>query len=153
MARSAQNLKFLPSKTGLGYWKGKAVWGRYGCGIWKSIQMIEDVWKFIRFKLGSGKEIRFWEDRWVRDGLLKESFRILYGLSIDPLDKVVDWFDFLGNIWVPRLRKNLNDWEMGELLGLFNLLENNKPDPSMDDGWEWVICSKGRFTSKSLYSE
>lgn len=47
------------------------------------------------------------------DGLLKESFRTIYGLIIDPLDKVVDCFDFLGNIWAPRLHKNFNDWRWG----------------------------------------
>lgn len=36
------------------------------------------------------------------------------------------------------------------MLGLLRLLEGIKPDPSLFDGWESVISSKGRFTPKSL---
>lgn len=72
--------------------------------------MVKNVfWKFICFKLGYDREIRFWEDKLVGDGPLKDFFRILYGFSINPLDKVVDCFYSLGNIWVPRLCRNLND--------------------------------------------
>lgn len=80
-------------------WKSKGVYGRYGCGMWKSIQKMNDIfWKFIHLKVGSGREIRFWEDKWVSERPLKESFRILYSTAFDPLDMVVDSFDVVGNI-------------------------------------------------------
>lgn len=36
---------------------------------------------------------------------------------------------------------------------LLKILDVIRPDPSLDDGWEWLISCKGRFTSKSLYSD
>lgn len=33
---------------------------KHGCGIWKSIMNVKnEFWKFVRFKLGSGQEIKF----------------------------------------------------------------------------------------------
>lgn len=32
------------------------------------------------------------------DSPLKESFSTIYGLFIDPLNRVMDWFNSLGNI-------------------------------------------------------
>lgn len=52
-----------------------------------------------------------------------------------------------------RLRRNLNDWEMGELYRLLGSLEGIYPDASLEDGWEWSSSKKGSFTSKSLYLE
>lgn len=36
---------------------------------------------------------------------------------------------------------------------LLNLLDGLRLDPTMRDGWEWVITKRGSFTSKSLYLE
>lgn len=111
------------------------------------------LWKFVRFKLGSGREIRFWEDRWLGENPLNESFKFLHSLALDPFDRVVDLFDMVGNIWVPRLHKNLNDWELGGVVGLLTLLDGIRLDPTLHDGWEWVISIKSRSTPKSLYLE
>lgn len=41
-------------------WEAKEVRGRHGCGLWKSLQKVQKkFWSFIRFDLGSGREIRF----------------------------------------------------------------------------------------------
>lgn len=78
----------------------------------------------------------------MREVPLKESFRRLYSLALDPLDRVVDLFDELGEIWGPRIQINLNDWELDEMGDLFRLLEVIKLDPSLTDGWDWVISKK-----------
>lgn len=76
---------------------------------------------------------------------LKELFTCLYSLALDPLDRVFDSFDVLGNIWAPRLWRNLNDWKLDGVLGLLRLLEGIRLDPSLSDGWEWTISRKGSF--------
>lgn len=43
-------------------------------------------------------------------------------------------YDVLGNIWMPRLFRNLNDWEVGELCRLLSLLDGLKPDPT-----SWMV--------------
>lgn len=74
---------------GVRSWFLVLVWfrgGRYGCGMWKSILKIKVIfWKFIRLKARSSKEIRFWEDRWVGEQPLKDSFRNLFSIAFDPL--------------------------------------------------------------------
>lgn len=84
---------------------------------------------------------------------LRELFRTLYAHVVDSKVSVADSFDDLGNIWVPCLHRNLNDWEMGKLCRLLSLLDGLKLDPNVGDGWEWVIFSKGKFSSNSLYLE
>lgn len=85
--------------------------------------------------------------------LLKESFRRLYSLAFEPFGRVVDSFDVVGNVWVSKLRRNLNNWELGEMMGLLRVLEGVRPDPSQSDGWECVLSKEGVFTSKSFYVE
>ena len=42
-------------------WKSKALHGRHGCGIWKSILKVKEHFlRSIRFKLGSSQDICFW---------------------------------------------------------------------------------------------
>lgn len=81
-------------------WESNEVRFRHGCGIWKSIQRVHNVfWKHIQFKLGSGREIRFWEGRRMEEVPFRKSFRCLYSLAIDPKGSVVDLYDLLGNSW------------------------------------------------------
>lgn len=81
--------------------------------------MLDIYWSFIHFKLGSEREIRFWEDRWVGEAPLKVSFGSLYCLAVDSRAFVVESFDELINIWMPCYKKNLNDWEMGDMCRLY----------------------------------
>lgn len=138
----------------LSSWESKEVCGRHGCGIWNSISLVkDDFWKFIKFRLGEGNEIRFWEDKWLGEATLRESFGSLISLVEDPLVLVVDCFDSSSNIWMPRFHRNLNDWEVEEMVRLLKLLEGVHLVPLVRDGWEWVLNKKGIFNSKSLYCE
>lgn len=84
-------------------WKARWVRVRHGCGIWKSIQKLREVfWNCIRFNLGLGKNICFWEDSWVGEFPWKDSFRSLFSLTIDPKEFVTNAFDDGGNVWIPR---------------------------------------------------
>lgn len=39
---------------------------RHDCGIWKSIIKVKETfWRFIRFQLGYGHNINFWNDLWI----------------------------------------------------------------------------------------
>lgn len=76
-------------------WESKVVRGRHGCGIWKSIiSGKEELWKFIRFKLGSGENISFLKDMWVGEAPLMEAFPNIFHLSLDPQSSVVGYYDF-----------------------------------------------------------
>lgn len=60
--------------------------------------MLDIFWKFIQFKLRSSWEIHFWEDRWIGEALLRESFRTLYSLAVDHKGRVMDSLDDVQNI-------------------------------------------------------
>lgn len=81
----------------------------------------------------------------------KDSFENLFSLALDPSGLVVDSFDVLSNSWVPRLCRNLNDWELDKMCSLLGLLNGSRPDPLVGDSWEWVTSNKGCFSPKSLY--
>lgn len=54
-------------------------------------------------------DIKLWEDRRVGEVPLRESFRILYSLAVDPMVSVAELFDTVFNSWMSRLCRNLND--------------------------------------------
>ena len=57
--------------------------GTYGVSVQKSIR---SSWlaffKFLRFDVGDGTSVKFWEDVWCRDCSLKEAFPKLYSVSL-----------------------------------------------------------------------
>lgn len=115
-------------------WKSRDVKRRHGCGIWKSIMIDKlDFWKFFRFSIGSRVDISFWEDCWIGEVTLKECFNGILCLVSDPWVSVVDSFDSLNDAWIPRLRRNLNDWEMSELVKLMYSLSNHRPELNRGD--------------------
>lgn len=79
------------------------------------------------------KKIHFLEDRWVGEVPLKDSFRSLFSLAIDPKEFVVNTFDDGGNVWMLRLHRDLNEWELDEWYNLLSLLDGLKLDPNVVD--------------------
>ena len=84
MERDALSRKVIEAKYGDegGGWCTKPVLGTYGVSVWKSIRSGKlDYSKFLRFDVGDGTWIKFWEDVWCRDCSLKEAFTELYSIS------------------------------------------------------------------------
>lgn len=57
------------------------------------IKVKEGFWRFTRFKIGLGEEIRFWDDLWVGKCTHKKAFRSFYLLAINKFSYVADNFD------------------------------------------------------------
>lgn len=135
-------------------WEAREVRVRHGCGIWKSISAIKEMfWKYIRFHLGSGVSIRFWEDIWVGDSPLKDNFLNIFRLALDPRASVSNCFDASRWVWDLGLCRNPNDWEVGELIRMLGLLGNFEPIHNGLDRWIWILNREGKFNSKSFYEE
>ena len=84
MQRDALWRKVIEAKYGDegGGWCTKPVLGTYGVSVWKSIRSAWlDFSKFLRFDVGDGTRIKFWEDVWCKDCSLKEAFPKLYSIS------------------------------------------------------------------------
>lgn len=133
-------------------WDPGKVKGRHGCGIWKSIYAgKKDFWKCIRFNLGECENISFWNDIWVGVATLRVTCLNIYQLDLDPQASIASCYDVIRKIWCSRLRRDPNDWEVGELLNLLEILGNMALNGNKNDGWTWKLNQKGCFTSKLLY--
>ena len=53
----------------------------------------------VRWKLGRGDKVRFWEDVWVGESNLKILFERLYSLSLNQEQKVEDVGMWEGLVW------------------------------------------------------
>lgn len=61
--------------------------------------------------------------------LFKDEFSEIYLLSTNSLGTIVEHFDLNGGGgWVPRLRRNLNDWEVEDLTRLLSRLDDSRLD-------------------------
>jgi hypothetical protein len=54
----------------------------FGVGVWKHIRRGWKFFsKFIKFEVGDGTQIRFWQDVWCGDQPFKESFPVLFRIE------------------------------------------------------------------------
>jgi len=63
--------------------KNVSLWWRELKAIWSMKEWGEKFDDRFRWKVGHGKEIKFWEDRWVGNLVLKIKFPRLFSLSGD----------------------------------------------------------------------
>ena len=65
-----------------GCWCSGASKESHGVGLWKAIR---NGWmefsKRVAFKVGGGRRVRFWKDRWCGEDSLEEAFPSLYSLA------------------------------------------------------------------------
>ncbi|CAL2262014.1 unnamed protein product [Prunus armeniaca] len=106
------------------------------------------------FEVGNGNRVRFWEDSWVKEGLLKDSFPRLFALSSKQslsIDRFVDSHVFPHN-WDFGFRRNLNDRETAEAIKLLEVLDGFRLCASKRDRRRWDLEVSGFFTCKSFQS-
>ena len=77
-----------------GGWCSREVREAHGMGLWKGIRM---DWKMVSdrmvFKVGNGRKVRFWRDRWCGDSPLCMSFPSLFALPVEKEAWVADIWD------------------------------------------------------------
>ena len=89
---------------------------------WKSIAKGWD--KFVentKLLVGKGDRIRFWEDSWVGNSPLKESFPRLYRLSNNHnmlIQSVVSWYSHSNHSWDLNFSRNFSDRECDDLISI-----------------------------------
>lgn len=122
------------------HWESRKSRRRHGCGLWKSIMAVkEDFWKFISFSIGSGETISFCS--------------FIYHLVLEPKAPIANCYDSNRSCWDPKLRREPNDQEVGEMIRLLETLGNCNPSLGRQDRWVQRHNQKGVFTSKSFYLE
>lgn len=80
----------------------------------------------LAYEVGNGIHIKFWEDVWCSERLLKEEFPYIYAMVEDPNSIMASYMTIQGEevVWVPRLRRADFDWEIPRLIELFNWLQD-----------------------------
>ncbi|RVW36770.1 Transposon TX1 uncharacterized 149 kDa protein [Vitis vinifera] len=121
---------------------------------WKAIaQGFQDFSKYTRFIVGDGERIRFWEDLWWGDQILKDQYPRLFRVV---MDKNIPISSILGSSrpfsWNFNFRRNLTDSEIEDLERLMHSLDCMNLSTSTSDARSWSLCSSGLFTVKSFFT-
>jgi hypothetical protein len=67
-----------------GGWCSNMPTGTHGVGLWKFIRSGWDKFsRMLKFEVGDGTRVRFWDDVWCTDGSLKEAYPELFCIARD----------------------------------------------------------------------
>ncbi|RVW15726.1 putative ribonuclease H protein [Vitis vinifera] len=121
---------------------------------WKAIaQGFQDFSKYTRFIVGDGERIRFWEDLWWGDQILKDQYPRLFRVV---MDKNIPISSILGSSrpfsWNFNFRRNLTVSEIEDLERLMHSLDYMNLSTFASDARSWSLCSSGLFTVKSFFT-
>ncbi|KAL4333365.1 hypothetical protein GQ457_07G003570 [Hibiscus cannabinus] len=133
---------------------------RYGNNIswlWKNISRplfssTDVLSKNLRFVLGNGETIDFWNGHWTEVPSLKLAFPRVYAIALRKEGKVKDFGYLCSNGWEWRiiLRRQLFEWERGVWEVFIRTLNNaNRGEPDKDKLY-WNGASNGVFTVKTF---
>ncbi|GKU95494.1 hypothetical protein SLEP1_g8850 [Rubroshorea leprosula] len=129
---------------GGGHWQTWVRNGNDGGSLWwRDVQRINNVdrenagWlaEGFRLKLGEGKEVSFWWDKWCGGRCLTNMFPRLYLLSTDKEKKCYQMGKELNGTWEWNLewRRRLIEWEEDSAFELSKMIEEVKIQPEITD--------------------
>lgn len=123
----------------------------HGVGPWKHINKLKDeFFQDVSFKVGNGNFVSFWKDKWLNSHILKDTHPSIYQIVVDPNSTIAQ--NRAGNTWDIHFRRNLQDWELGELFDLYRILESTTMNPQVIDKLRWGSSSKGSYSVKEGYN-
>lgn len=126
-----------------------------GVWVWKGIRKgwISFV-KNISFEIGEGTEVLFWKDNWCGNEELWRTFPGLFNIAGDKdclVSSVLKVEDGKAT-WDPKFRRNIQDWEMDDMLPFFERLYSQQVGFSRDRV-VWKGAINYLFSVKSYYSK
>jgi hypothetical protein len=137
-----------------GGWRFGDVSGSHGVELWKDISIGWQLFKsHIRFDLGDGTKIRFWEDVWSGDRPLKVAFPRLFNIANFKEASIVDNVERSNDAiqWNFQFTRLIHDWEVEVLAAFYRSLYSCKLREDGKDKLWWVPSRKGDFEVKSFY--
>lgn len=107
----------------------------------------------VRRRVGNGRNICFWKDKWLGEEPFLTLFPRLYSLSTQKEAKVGDMMVYQGGlrVWNTTWRRHPFLWEVNLIDNLMALLEGVILGPEVDR-WEWIPDESGVFLVKSAYT-
>ncbi|GJT84780.1 RNA-directed DNA polymerase, eukaryota [Tanacetum coccineum] len=106
---------------------------------------------FVRINLGNGRNISFWNDHWIGDGLLRDIFPRLFALEGNKLATVNSKIEDGGLINSFR-RHPRSGVELTQLNALSDMVVSVNLRPC-SDRWVWGLEGSGDFTVASIRRE
>ena len=104
----------------------------------------------IRLELGSGTKARFWWDRWLEDGILKDLYPRLYSLSNQKdccIRECGFWDGIQSNF---QWKRNLFQWELEVLDEMHQALAGMHLKRNTNDRVIWKFGKEGQFSVISI---
>ena len=100
-----------------------------------------NVVEYFRKKVGNGEGTKFWEDRWLESGYLKERFKRLFHLESDKGVTVADRRVFRegGWVWNWNWRREPRGREVGEFEVLMREIDGFTPLSGESDRLLWSL--------------
>ncbi|CAL5434168.1 unnamed protein product [Camellia sinensis] len=138
-----------------GGWCSNRVSQSHGCSLWKGIWLgRKTFWDRVRFKVAIGDRVRFWEDRWCGELSLAAMFPLIFAIAADveELVALVRVRQGQSYTWNLHLRRNVQDWELDQLVGLLGFLYELQFGGDGEDTLSWEgPRAKGIFLVSSFY--
>lgn len=105
-------------------------------------------------KIASGQATSFWSDSWLGEMKLEKVFPRLFSLSTQKLAKVCEVYNFSSLTWNLQFRRNLFQWELGQLQIFQQMLLDVAIHDQGEDKLRWRWDQKsGNFSVKSCYGK
>ena len=97
------------------------------------------ILKYLRLKLGNGERIKFWEDPWLEEGLLKDLFPQLYAISSQQNTKIASmgWYEGQKWTWILAWKRELSQEELQQEGDLYTLMQQHQPELERVDNILW----------------
>ncbi|KAI5334762.1 hypothetical protein L3X38_024895 [Prunus dulcis] len=105
-----------------------------------------------RFSVGNGVKVRFWEDQWLKEGLLRELFPRLFSLSRKKEKCIVDFVIDAAtpSNWDFGFRRNLTEAEIAEVVLHMDVLRVICLNYTKAGKRIWELEDHGLFSCKSF---
>ncbi|XP_058764257.1 uncharacterized protein LOC131637673 [Vicia villosa] len=113
----------------------------------------------VRYVLGDGNLILFWDSVWQGDVSFRASFHDLYVISKKKKAKVGDMGELIGNFWawgdlgceVQHSEGVVGGLLQQQLFSILSILGPVSPDRNRSDSLSWICDVDRGYTSKSSY--
>ncbi|GJS43538.1 RNA-directed DNA polymerase, eukaryota [Tanacetum coccineum] len=112
---------------------------------------VATLWIVVAINLGNGRNISFWNDHWIGDGLLRDIFPRLFALEGNKLATVNSKIEDGGLINSFR-RHPRSGVELTQLNALSDMVVSVNLRPC-SDRWVWGLEGSGDFTVASIRRE
>jgi len=108
----------------------------YGVGVWRSISKLwEEFSQHKHLIAGNGQNINFWRDKWIGNSSLMVAYPNIFHIVREPNFTIQQYIK--GNSWNIILRRNIQYWEMEELVSLLAALHSVAINSETPDQLNW----------------